>query len=289
MAVKFKDYHNRIYPDKERVAFDRDTLETCFVPIIEYEFSTSDFKHLDSQVRGRDCEQSIREILRPALQTNSAKRLRSTDRHLAQAILLHRLQQEYFQGNRDCRHRKSANVALMGTMMQHHLTRALLELDDDARKEVLEWSHHFMTFHVQNWYSSYQGAVSVVRTILASSMLDDAQIYLPNTAEDLTRGIDLFVISGIYYLALSIKTSPVHDVFIPCVTEVPQGYPRKYKGELKHIKLSAEYISKQYRRTFCGLLILVGKPHVLYEIPSWDEDTIDLYCTVKEHSSSLAI
>ncbi len=288
MAVKFKSFHRRLCLPKERIAFDQDVLETCFVPIIEYEFSVSDFKHLDSQVRGRDCEKSIRDILRSALQTSCAKQLRSTDRHLAQAILLHRLQNDYVQGNHEGHHNKSANKALMGTMMQHHLTRALLELNDDARKEVLEWSHHFMQFDVQNWYTSYQGVVSVVRTILASSMLDDAQIYLPNTAEDLTRGIDLFVISGSHHLALSVKTGRIHDVFIPCVTHVPHGYSGACRKELERIKQSAQFVSEQYGKPFCGMFLIVGKPHVLYEILSWDEDTIDLYCAMKEFSVSLA-
>lgn len=202
-------------------------------------------------------------------------RLTNLERALFELITIHKLYLHYDRENVTDRERRSR--AVLGCMIQHRLTRLLLEAHYEEFEKIFLLGHA-SGINQEHWESHFVGAASCARTISTFLELEECRIFLPTVVEDLILGVDLIVLNEERdNWCVAIKSgAPRMPMHIEHVHTRPHEQDPAYRSaDRRRIFDGAYDMSREYEGKFRPCRVIVGKTNERFYDLSVYEDDVD--------------
>jgi len=150
---------------------------------------------------------------------------------------------------------------VLGCMIQHRLTRLLLEIDSRDRKAVFQLGRA-SGIDQTLWQTDFVGATSCARAIGLFLELTSCRLYLPTVFEDIMLGVDLIILSADQKnWCVSIKTGRMNSgIYLEHVHTRPSNEePAFYAETRRRIFDGSAKMEHYYPYAFQPCRIVVGK------------------------------
>jgi hypothetical protein len=200
-------------------------------------------------------------------------RLTPLERLLFDVIILHKLSIQLAKTNATDRERRSHIV--LGCMIQHRLTRLLLNVHKDEIEKIFRLGQA-SGIDRNLWETHFIGATTYARTICTFLKLDDCRLFLPTVFEDSMLGIDLIVLhkQGNNW-CISIKTGrqdvPMHIEHVH--TRPSDEEPAFRSADRRRIFDGTRTMERLFNGTFHACRIMAGKLNGLaYDLNVYEND-----------------